>query len=95
LERNDPHTPDPLACAACLYGKDLRNWTKHGSPFAGTEYEDNVGVQYKSATIVQEVKGGRPVAVKINGKYDLFVTAFHGPYDAEARTGRKLEPMWT
>jgi len=52
--------------------RDLRTWTKHGSPFAGTRYEDNVGVQYKSATIVQEVKDGRPVAVKINGTYWMY-----------------------
>jgi len=36
-----------------------------------------------------------PHVVPWNGKYDLFVTAFHGPHDAKARTGRKLEPMWT
>ncbi|MCX6998008.1 MAG: glycoside hydrolase family 130 protein [Kiritimatiellaeota bacterium] len=52
--------------------KDLRAWTKHGSPFAGTRYEDNVGVQYKSATIVQEVQNGRPVAVRIQGKYWMY-----------------------
>jgi len=52
--------------------KDLRTWTKHGSPFAGTRYEDNAGVQYKSATIVQQVKDGRPVAVKIRGKYWMY-----------------------
>lgn len=52
--------------------KDLHNWTKYGSPFTGTKYEDNNGLEKKSAAIVNEVKNGRLVAAKINGKYWMY-----------------------
>ncbi len=49
--------------------KDLKNWIKLGSPFAGTKYEN---AEYKSASIVTEVKDGRLVAAKIKGKYWMY-----------------------
>jgi len=54
--------------------KDLRTWTKHGSPFAGTKYENNGGFQgpEKSASMVNEIKDGHLVAAKINGKYWMY-----------------------
>jgi len=52
--------------------KDLHTWTKYGSPFTGTKYEDNHGLERKSAAIVNEVKDGRLVAAKINGKYWMY-----------------------
>jgi len=62
--------------------KDLHHWTKYGSPFTGTKYENDHGgnldgvitggVQTKSAAIVNEVKDGRLVAAKINGKYWMY-----------------------
>ena len=52
--------------------KDLRTWTKYGSAFSGSKYQDNHGVQLKSASIVNEVKDGHLVAAKINGKYWMY-----------------------
>ena len=52
--------------------KDLRAWTKYGSPFNGSKYQDNHGVQLKSASIVNEVKDGHVVAARINGKFWMY-----------------------
>lgn len=62
--------------------KDLHVWTKYGSPFTGTQHENDHGgdmggvimggVQTKSAAIVNEVKNGRLVAARINGKYWMY-----------------------
>lgn len=52
--------------------KDLHTWIKYGSPFTGTKYEDNHGLQRKSAAIVNEIKDGKLVAAKINGKYWMY-----------------------
>jgi predicted GH43/DUF377 family glycosyl hydrolase len=49
--------------------RDLTDWTKHGSPFAGTTYENWT---MKSASIVHEVRKGRLIAAKINGKYWMY-----------------------
>ena len=49
--------------------KDLVHWTKHGSPFSGTRYENWT---MKSASIVHEVVNGRLIAAKINGKYWMY-----------------------
>ncbi|HTS64371.1 MAG TPA: glycoside hydrolase family 130 protein [Candidatus Acidoferrales bacterium] len=49
--------------------KNLTDWTKHGSPFAGTKYENWV---MKSAAIVHEVRHGRLIAAKINRKYWMY-----------------------
>ena len=49
--------------------KDLHTWTKHGSPFAGTPFE-NRGC--KSASILQKVEGDRLIAAKVNGKYWMY-----------------------
>ena len=49
--------------------KDLKTWTKRGAPFAGTKYENKA---FKSAAIVHELKAGRLVAAKINGKYWMY-----------------------
>jgi len=49
--------------------KDLKHWTKLGSAFPGTKFENSGG---KSASIVTEVKDGRLIAAKINGKYWMY-----------------------
>lgn len=49
--------------------KDLINWVKHGSPLKNPKYAD---IESKSASIVNEIKDGRLVAVKINGKYWMY-----------------------
>lgn len=49
--------------------KDLRTWTKHGSPFTGTPFELT---SIKSAAILQKVENGTLVAAKVNGKYWMY-----------------------
>ena len=49
--------------------ENLRTWTKHGSPFEGTKYQN---LATKSASIVHKVNDGRLIAVKINGKYWMY-----------------------
>lgn len=49
--------------------KDLKTWTKHGSPFEGTPFAKS---KVKSAAIVHEVKDGKLVAAKINGKFWMY-----------------------
>ena len=46
--------------------RDLIHWDKHGSPFAGTAYEQ---LKTKSAAIIQKIEGGRMKAAKIAGRY--------------------------
>ena len=48
---------------------DLVNWTKHGSPFAGTAYDN---LRIKSASVVHEVVDGHLLAAKIQGKYWMY-----------------------
>ncbi len=52
--------------------KDLEHWTKHGQIFQralGGKYAD---LRYKSAGIVSQLKGGRLIAAKIDGKYWMY-----------------------
>ena len=49
--------------------KDLRTWTKHGSPFTGTPFELT---SIKSAAILQKIENGTLVAAKVNGKYWMY-----------------------
>lgn len=46
--------------------RDLIHWEKHGSPFAGTRYEQ---LKTKSAAIIQKIDGGRMKAARIGGRY--------------------------
>ena len=48
---------------------DLRLWTKHGPAFAGTAY---VRLPSKSGAIVTELKDGRLVAARIEGKFWMY-----------------------
>ncbi|CAN5760775.1 glycoside hydrolase family 130 protein [soil metagenome] len=48
---------------------DLRTWTKHGPAFARTPY---VRLPSKAGSIVTELKDGRLVAVKIDGRYWMY-----------------------
>ena len=48
---------------------DLKHWTKLGGAFAGTKWEN---AHIKSAAMVHEVKNGKLVAAKINGKYWMY-----------------------
>jgi predicted GH43/DUF377 family glycosyl hydrolase len=48
---------------------DLRRWTKHGPAFAKTPY---VRLPSKAGAIVTELKGGRLVAARIDGKFWMY-----------------------
>ncbi len=63
--------------------KDLKHWTKMGSAFAGTKWENRGN---KSASIVHELKDGRLVAAKINGKYWMYF----GTHGAHVATSEDL-----
>ena len=54
--------------------KDLEHWTKHGPAFLAAADGRYAGLKYKSAGIVTtlDVKKGRLIAAKINGKYWMY-----------------------
>ncbi|MFT3787291.1 MAG: glycoside hydrolase family 130 protein [Tepidisphaeraceae bacterium] len=49
--------------------RDLKTWTKHGSAFAGTRFEN---LATKSASVVHEVRNGELVATRIDGRYWMY-----------------------
>ncbi|AFL87164.1 putative glycosylase [Terriglobus roseus DSM 18391] len=51
---------------------DLTHWQKHGPAFAGALEGRYDAYKYKSAAILTEVKGGRVVAARVQGKYWMF-----------------------
>ena len=58
--------------SSCLFvatSKDLRRWTKQGPAFTGTAHAKRWS---KSGSIITEVKKGKLVAAKINGKYWMY-----------------------
>jgi predicted GH43/DUF377 family glycosyl hydrolase len=63
--------------------RDLVTWTKHGSAFAGTPFEN---LRMKSAAIVHEIRDGRLVAAKIDGKYWMYF----GEHSVSAATSSDL-----
>lgn len=58
-----------LGRLAIASSRDLKTWTKHGDLFAGTKWEF---AKVKSSSVVHEVKDGKLVAAKINGKYWMY-----------------------
>jgi predicted GH43/DUF377 family glycosyl hydrolase len=52
--------------------KDLTHWQKHGPAFAGALAGRYDTYKYKSAAILTELKNGRLVAAKTQGKYWMF-----------------------
>lgn len=48
---------------------DLKHWTKHGLVLTGEKYRDYWS---KSGAIVSELRGGKIVAVKVNGRYWMY-----------------------
>jgi predicted GH43/DUF377 family glycosyl hydrolase len=51
------------------HSPDLRTWTKHGPAFAGTAY---VRLPTKAGAIVTELKDGRLVAARVDGKFWMY-----------------------
>jgi len=51
---------------------DLVHWQKHGPAFQGSLDGRYDTYKYKSAAVVTEIKGGRLIAAKVNGKYWMF-----------------------
>ncbi len=61
---------DGRTARLCLASsEDLRNWTKHGPVLDNDKYRD---MWSKSGAIVSELKDGKVVAIKINGKYWMY-----------------------
>lgn len=52
--------------------KDLEHWTKHGQAFERTLGGKYANLGYKSAGIVTQLKDGRLIAAKIDGKYWMY-----------------------
>lgn len=52
--------------------RDLINWKKEGSPFSKYHGDKYANVWSKSAAIVTELKNGKLVAAKIDGKYWMY-----------------------
>ncbi|MRG47312.1 hypothetical protein GFS24_19475 [Chitinophaga sp. SYP-B3965] len=52
--------------------KDLQHWTKHGPIFQDAHEGKFLNVATKSASILTQVKKGRQVIVKLNGKYFMY-----------------------
>lgn len=58
--------------AAVATSSDLRHWTKHGPAFDRALNGKYAALSYKSAGIVCQVKDGRLIAARINGKYWMY-----------------------
>jgi predicted GH43/DUF377 family glycosyl hydrolase len=58
-----------VGCLFVATSDDLRRWTKHGPAFAQTPY---VRRQTKAGSIVTELKDGRLVAARIDGRYWMY-----------------------
>lgn len=52
--------------------RDLRHWTKHGPLFAGLSGGAYDRMRYKSAGILTELRHGRLIAAKRNGKFWMY-----------------------
>lgn len=60
------------ACLCIATSRDLVHWTKHGYAFK-TSFGNQTSKGYsKSASIVTEMKKGRQVIAKVNGKYMMY-----------------------
>jgi predicted GH43/DUF377 family glycosyl hydrolase/lysophospholipase L1-like esterase len=52
--------------------RDLKHWTKHGPAFLAAAGGKYANLKYKSAGIVTQLKDGRLIAAKINGRYWMY-----------------------
>ncbi len=52
--------------------RDLENWTKHGPIFDNKKSIKFMDKAQKASSVVTEIKGGRLIAAKINGKYWMY-----------------------
>ncbi len=57
--------------------KDLKHWTKHGPIFEDAYSGKFVNIPHKSASILTEVRNGKQVIAKINGKYWMYWGELH------------------
>ena len=58
-----------VGCLFVATSRDLRRWTKHGPAYAGTPY---VRRPSKSGAILTELRDGRLVAARVDGKYWMY-----------------------
>ena len=61
-----------LARLSCATSKDLRHWRKQGSVFEKAYNGRFLNTWSKSGSVVTELRGGRLIAKKINGKYQMY-----------------------
>ncbi len=57
--------------------KDLKHWTKHGPIFEDAYQGKFLNIAHKSASILTQVKNGKQVVAKINGKYWMYWGELH------------------
>ena len=57
--------------------KDLKHWTKHGPIFEDAYNGKFLNIAHKSASILTQVKNGKQVVAKINGKYWMYWGELH------------------
>jgi len=57
--------------------KDLKHWTKHGPIFEDAYQGKFLNIPHKSAAILTQLKNGRQVVAKINGKYWMYWGELH------------------
>lgn len=61
-----------IARLSAATSPDLRNWTKHGPVFREAHHGRFLDIWSKSGSMVTELKDGRLIAKKINGKYLMY-----------------------
>jgi predicted GH43/DUF377 family glycosyl hydrolase len=93
---------DGKTARLCLASsKDLQQWTKHGPVLSSEKY---INTWSKSGAIVSKLSGDKIVAVKINGKYqmyfgdtDLFMASsddlLHWTVEENAESGKMIEVL--
>jgi predicted GH43/DUF377 family glycosyl hydrolase len=78
----------PGTCMGMATSKDLLKWKKHG-PVTVIRSDDRVSLPKKSASPVCELKNGRLIAAKINGRYWMY----YGEGDVYLASSADLE-IW-
>lgn len=61
-----------LARLSCATSTDLRHWQKQGPVFEKAHKGKFLDIWSKSGSVVTELKNGRLIAKKINGKYQMY-----------------------
>lgn len=70
--RGNPHGQPVRARLGVATSRDLYKWEKHGPAFVSETGEELIADWHKSATMLQEVRDGRLVAMRHKGRYLLY-----------------------